>query len=232
MHLLAKTLCVLALAVVPFAGCAEVTEECRGEAPVTVTVIEFPAGTGVGLEDVKLCETGTTNCVLTDDNGNATLCLPFDVETSFTRTKKDYGAYVAALLIPSNERVPHVGFSMAKDVRLATQYDNVMSPYLPRGTGGVIVATRVAGATFDLPTAAGEISFYADEELNWRLDLTATTTEGWGGFVELSPDVHEVELGGTAEGCIPLLGWPSGFENTVRFPVLEGHLTNVEVFCP
>jgi len=233
MHLLSRILWVCALAVLPLAACAEVTEECPGTAPVTVRASVWPSGTTVGLQGVELCETDTTNCVLTDANGEATLCLPFDVETSFTRRKEGYGSYLLALVIPRDGPALHLPLSMATEIRLAAQHNNVMARYPMVGTGMIAleVGPRVAGATFDLFTAAGQKAFYTDEDLNWRLDLTATTDLGLGGFVEVSPGVHQVELGGTVEGCVPQRGWPGRFANSVRFPVLEGHLSDVLVAC-
>jgi hypothetical protein len=234
MHLPAKLLSIFALAALPLAGCAEVTDACPSAAAVTVIVAPFPTLTGARLPDVELCETGTTNCVLTDENGEATLCLPFDVETSFTKRKERYGSSVRALLIPASEPELDLSVSMASDNRLAAQYDNVMSsPYPPIATGMIAInlSPALAGATFDLPAAAGEKLFYTDGDLDWSLDLPATVDHGLGGFVEVSPAVHQVEFGGTAQGCVSINGWPGRFPNSVRVPVLEGHQTNVTVAC-
>jgi hypothetical protein len=172
---------------------------------------------------------------MTDTNGEATLCLPFDAETSYTKTREGYGSYLQALVVPVNG-LAYTTF-MATEARLATQLGNVMSPDPMMGTGIVLVSMSpaCAGATFDLSDASGKATgkpFYRDEELNWRLDLTATTADGAGGFTEVPPGEYQVLFGGTAGGCIPERGWPGRFvENSVRFPVLEGHMTQVTLVC-
>ena len=104
------------------------------------------------------------------------------------------------------------------------------------GTIYVIVASdplaldRFAGATFDLLGTEGK-PYYLDEELNWSPDLTATTSFGVGGFVEVSPGVFEVEIGGTAENCLVVRGWHSDSQNAIRLPVREGFTTVARVDC-
>jgi len=233
MHLLAKRLCVFALAVLPLAACAEVTEECPGTAPVAVTVAAWPGPAGVWLEDVELCETGTDNCVMSNANGEATLCLPFDVETSFTRTRIEYASYIAALVIPADGPKLNLDLFMVKETRIAVQLNNLMSPYPMVDTGVIAagVSPGFAGATFDLLGETEEKLIYRDEELNWTEDLEATTTSGAGGVVEVTPGEHEMVIGGAAEDCFPIRGWPSEEENGVRFPVLEEYLSDVRVDC-
>jgi hypothetical protein len=231
MRLLLRLLWVLALPVFPIGACTQVTT-APDTAPVTITVLEWP-GLAKRLEGVELCETDhETSCVLTDVNGEATLWLPFDVETSFTRTKKGYASYLVPAFIPMGGTA--YSLVMAKEERIATQHDNVGSPYPMRDTGMIALATfpNRSGATIELFGATGTI-FYTDEDLNWRRDLPATTPQGAGGVTEVSPgEEYRLEFGGTGEGCIPTRGWSSPFDNSVRFPVREGFLTDLRVACP
>lgn len=99
MRLLARWLWVLALPVFPIGGCTQVATG-PDTAPVTITVLEWP-GLARPLEGVELCETGNeASCVLTNVDGKATLRLPFEVETSFTRTKEDFAPYLVPAFIP------------------------------------------------------------------------------------------------------------------------------------
>jgi hypothetical protein len=230
MRLSAAPRLILVLTALLIGGCSEVTTS-TDNAPVTVTVTEWP-GASAPLEDVELCQTGTTNCVRTDSDGKATLYLPLEVETSFTRSKPSYAPYLVPVVVPATGTAFRL--SMAVDDRVAEQHENVMSPYPMVGTGTILVglAPRVEGATIDLFGATGT-RWFMDENLDWRLDLAATTGRGTGGFTEVGPgDDYRVELGGTADGCVVEKGWPGPFENTVRFPVRAGYLIDLRMLCP
>lgn len=232
MLLSSRLWCTFALLAFATMGCSEVTTR-PNTAPVKVTVTAWP-GLGIPLEDVELCETGTANCELTDANGEATLYLPAGAETSFTRTKADHAKLLLPVVIPEGGTAFRV--TMHPEERMATQHENVGSPYPMQGTGMINIQAlpSVAGATFELFGATGT-QYYTDEELNWRPwpDLTETTTQGMGGFTEVGPGVHRVELGGAAEGCvISIEGWPAPGEGSVRLPVVEGFMTDIDLVCP
>ena len=123
---------------------------------------------------------------------------------------------------------------------MAGLYQSVMSPYPRLGTGevNVQIAGTVGrpGITFELRGATGkryyEEGTVAGGDLTWRLDLTATTAKGIGGFVEVTPGIHEIEIGGATSGCAPTVGgWPSEAENRVRVPVRENYVSIVVVAC-
>ena len=124
---------------------------------------------------------------------------------------------------------------MRVDADLKTRYDSVLSPYPQEGTGTVFVIVGARdggpdGATLELIDATGK-AFYVDENGNWVLGLTATTSAGTGGFVEVSPGEVEVEIGGTASNCLIEYAWPSDSANTIRLPVREGFMTVARVNC-
>ena len=52
------------------------------------------------------------------------------------------------------------------------------------------------------------------------------------GFYQFGIVDYRLEFGGRADGCIPVRGWGSPIENSVRFPVREGFLTDLRVACP
>jgi hypothetical protein len=229
--LVARLLWVLALPVSLIGGCTEVVGP-PDTAPVKVTVLRYPGVAGP-LEGVELCETDNeASCVLTNVDGEATLHLPFDVETSFTRTKEGYASYLVPAVIPASGTA--YSLAMAQEERFATQHQNVDSPYPMVGTGMVGFNTFPwrSGATIKLFGATGK-TYYTDENLDWRLDLTATTDQGAAGVTEVIPgDEYRLEFGGSADGCIPVRGWDGPFENSVRFPVREGFMTQLRVACP
>ena len=61
----------------------------------------------------------------------------------------------------------------------------------------------------------------------WNLPL------GSGGFVGITPGVHEFEFGGGAGDCTGVSwGWPvEGAPNRIRLPILEGHTTYGSMNC-
>jgi len=136
-------------------------------------------------------------------------------------------SYLVARVIPANG---YQGVTNERtDSWAADMYDGLMTPYPERGTGSILVGVSLEGATLDLDNATGK-PFYVDEEGRLSLGLTATTSYGQGGFVEVTPGVYEVKLGGTARSCVPTGAWPD-VENSIRVPVREGHLTIASVLC-
>jgi hypothetical protein len=193
------------------------------------------------LQGVKICGTDTGDCVLTDAAGRATVQIPIGREFSFTLDKEGEAPFLLPDFDPSGvELFPT--FGMVTDQRQADMHARVMSPYPMEGTGSIVIVFEprfstiatgcvgVAGVTLDLADATGK-RYYYDEQGNWDADLTATTCWGWGGFTEVTPGIVEVEIGGNAEGCVVLQGWPGEVENSVRMPIQAGYLTRVRVAC-
>jgi len=229
MYLLIRLLCGLALLVLPTIGCAQVTDD--GTAPLAVAVASADFETTGPLEGAEFCETGTDNCVFTDATGLAILELPIGLEVGCTLKKEGHGSYLLAEVMPAEGE--RYAFSMSTHNHLAGQFQRIDSPYPMRLSGTVIIALvpPFAGATFELDDATGK-AFYHDEEGRRSLDLTETTAFGFGGFAEISPGEFQVNLGGTAQRCIPGVGWPGSVANSVRFPIREGYITNVSITCP
>jgi len=235
MRLLAVVTVVFALVLLPIVGCAEVTTPEVETAPLTLTLKSFDPDPSneVLLEGVEVCDLDMTNCVVTSANGEATLMLPVGQGTGYTVDKEGYAPFIfTTVLSLDGQRRAN---SIPTDQRIADQHDRLMSPYPMRGTGTIMVdvAFGSAGVTFDLAAATGK-AYYLDEERIWRSDLTATTSEGTGGFVEVSPGEYQVNLGGTAQGCAarPGEGVPGDMEGSVRVPVREGYVSYAEVNCP
>jgi hypothetical protein len=200
------------------------------------------------IEGVAVCETDTTNCALTDANGNAALQMPADQEISYTLEKEGYGSYLLAGVIPGGTQPPSFPFGLSRNDRFAYLYGLVMSPYPMEGTGSILVVPFLsptpppcepffgAGVTLDLGNTAGK-AYYYDEAGNWDPDLGATTCYGYAGFTEVAPGEVQVEFGGIAEGCAasPSIrmraGWPGTVENSVRMPIRAGYLTKVYQIC-
>jgi len=223
---------VFALPAFLIGGCTEVTTPTT--APLTFAVAGKATEDGplVALEGAQLCETGTANCEVSDARGEVTIDLPIGEESSYTLEREGYASYLVAYVMPADGY--HGGtFEMAQNQLMVARHRSVNSPYPMISTGTILfgLASPFPGATFELVDATGE-PFYVDEEINWRLDLTATTSYGWGGFVEVPPgDEFQIKLGGKADSCTPLWAWPGDVANTVIFPVLERYVTIASANC-
>jgi len=187
------------------------------------------------LEGVELCQTDTTNCVMTDVKGEATIELPFNQEISYTLEKDGYAPWLVAD-VTDGLFDGTAWFPLFSHAASAEVYDSLMSPYPQRGTGTIWLRAwpRFAGVTFDLMGATGK-AFYSVTNTILSPDLNATTSVGDGGFVEVGPGEYQVEFGGTATGrgnCVPEFAWPGDENNTIRVPVREGYVTYGAMTCP
>ena len=226
MSLRARTLVLPVMMVFPVGGCNDVVDEVavlvrlaegRGEGPVAV------------LEGVEVCETDTTNCVVTDSNGEARLLLPPEEEVSYTVTKEGYEPQLRADVTAEGYTAsPRI--TMWRDELAADWYDTVMSQYPPTGAGTVLLHVGLEGAMLDLVDASGR-PFYMVDSTHGSRDLEATTSHGGGGFLEVAPGEFEIEISGSASGCVPVRGWPGEADNRIRFPVRAGYLTSLVVDC-
>jgi hypothetical protein len=202
-----------------------------GSAEGSVSAVD-PGDTSVPVVGVNVCQLDTTNCAETGEDGRAALMLPVG-ETGFTADKEGHVSSLQLVDVPSGGFLFQVG--MFPDEFASRVYEEMMSPYPMEGTGSILVhaAPRRAGVTFDLVGGTGKLFYVNEDGSSWRTDLTATTSFGYGGFVEVPPGDYEVTFGGTAEGCTtPLNSWPGDTENSVRVRVEEGHITWAAMLCP
>ena len=178
----------------------------------------------------------TTNCEETDPDGVVTIEVPVG-ESGYTVEKEGYASYLYPDIVPLGGYAALLPLPTA--ARMSAQHGRVGSPYPPRLTGSILILTSPAraGVTFELAQATNK-PFYVeeltgpdDEVTDWSLDLTETTSEGKGGFSEVSPGAFLISLGGTASGCIAALAWPAEGKNTIRLPVREGYITRATVTC-
>jgi len=244
------SVCMLALLLMT--GCGDDSEGASGSgggagmstARRIVRVDEWSPVLGlVGpLEKVKICATDTSDCAWTNREGRATVQIPLDDEFSFTFEKQGYGK---DLLAGFESEGPYLFplMSLQEEGGFYDIHEEVGSPYPMEGTGTILIVpvdglfsitstgcSGVAGRTFLLSEGEGK-PFYVDEQGYWDATLTATSCWGWGGFTEVPPGEVQVEIGGRAENCQVLDGWPGRIDNSVRMPVRTGFLTEVRVDC-
>lgn len=224
----AAGLAVLVTLAIHCGGCIDVAAD---RAPLAISVTTWP-GASVPMEGVEICETDTQNCALTDFQGFARLYLPVDEEVSFTLVRDGYQSELQPFVMPPTETT--LRLTLGTEQRLQEQFDAAMSPYPPKDTGMIVIATTppCEGVTVEAYGSAGKGRiFYIGDNSEWDLDLDATSRAGISEVIELLPGEYRVELGGSASNCFPLTGWPSPFENSVRLPVKAGFFTEVRMAC-
>ena len=227
----ARRLSILALAMPPTLGCLALDDSPPDTALVKFSIYGWP-GARVGLEGVELCEADTTNCTTTDANGEAALQLPVG-EIIFTKTKEGLGSYLVPMVNPV-EGLVHDS-AMASEDLLETLHAQTMTAYPLSGVGRVSadVLPFPEGATLDLFDDTGApagIRYYTDRGPVWRLDLSAMTSTGGAGFLDVSSGEYQILVGGSAADCAPRPAWPGRFLPN-RLPVREGWISQVTASC-
>jgi hypothetical protein len=194
-------------------------------------------GEQVPLVGVSVCEVDTTNCAVSDGLVFVELQVPANQEISYTQTKDGFDSRLRSDIIPMPPKLTIVVPVMEPTAQVAEQFERLMSPYPMVDTGAVSVLVwggtagdPIPGATLELVDGTGK-PYYANDDGTWHGDLTATTMEGSGGFVEVDPGEVEVRVGGAAKNCEVLRGWPGTEENSIRMAVREGFRTSARLLC-
>jgi len=235
MRLASKVLWVLALLAFPSTGCNPV------HTPPETALLEISVAHGCEqlLEGVKVCVGDSGDCVLSGPNGEVTLELPVGEEIYYTLQKEGYDSQLIPYVMKKGGANTTGPWCLATVEQEADFKEIIGVPYPRSGTGDMLILFQPlkAGVTFDLKGATGtryyDLSPFEDPYISF--DLEATTDTGSGGFFEVRPgDTFRVELGGTADGCVPTFGgWPDAQnKNSVRFPIREDHYTILTVRCP
>ncbi len=220
--------------------------------PVKVSgnVTEFqqsiPEGGGPKpLADVKVCESGTSNCTTTDASGDYTLTVPSNLESVLLFTKATYANTAIAGLIPPNDSTANVsmpteiiGGLFAKAAGFAwplagsgiiIAFSNQVNPV--DGGDGATIRTGLAGSTFALTPASGVGPVYVDTAQFPDKAATTTTDPGWGGWGDLPPATYTVKVTNPGRTCTPQFGgWPSTAAESQRVPVVADFITNAVNF--
>ena len=115
------------------------------------------------------------------------------------------GPYIYTYILRSSG--PPLALGNATDARFEEMFGLVNSPYPMSGTGADWVSGSPEGAVLRLLDGTGK-PFYAEDDVkqSWNPDLSAATSNGGGGFVEVAPGEYQVEVSGTSKNCIPARG--------------------------
>jgi hypothetical protein len=200
-----------------------------GEPTVTLLATIRDRDLDQDLEGVRVCETDTDNCQVTNAEGRAFIELPCEQEVSYTLEKE---GYVSGLWLDVTDET-FQGFSlpMNSDAQVEEWSEILMLP--EPWTGGAIAlipVPRRAGVTFELVGQTAQ-AVYRDEEGIPDPTLTATTSTGIGNFFEVPAGEYQVEYGGDATNCVPREAWPGDAANRTKVPVKVGFITYVGMSC-
>ncbi|MBT8451317.1 MAG: hypothetical protein KJO40_05045 [Deltaproteobacteria bacterium] len=185
------------------------------------------------LEGAEICVADTQNCATTDEEGDATIELPFNMEVLYTVSKDGFvpELYGDVTDLTFGASRGHVLFPEQEISDGAVDIDTVW-PHA--GTGWLSLGVNQPSVTFTLVGDARE-PWYVDADGNGSTVIDATTTESIGGarggFVEVAPGVHEVEFGGAATDCVVGIGLPGTAANRIRVPVRDGHISYGSQAC-
>jgi len=191
-------------------------------------------GTEPPLEGVEVCEIdNTSNCAVTDENGEARIKLPREQLTGYTISKDGYVPWLVGDVTDDTFSFSSAGWTMFTDELAADATPEIGTP--DTWTGGWVALRAfplMAGVTYELldTTAA---AYYTDEEGLVDVDLTETTSDGDGGFIEVPPGVRQVEFGGTAKDCEAAIAWPGDADapNQIKIPIRTGYITYGNMNC-
>jgi len=198
-----------------------------GTVGLTATVTEAPSVdcelfNGPPLEGVDLCEADTTNCATTDAAGVAQIRVPANQEVTYTLSKDGFVPYV----VGDVSEPPVIGgtWPMISDALMEAVGERVGFTW-PSDDGLVPLAAfpLQAGVTWEIDDGTATV-YYMDEACLAQTDLTATTSVGRGGFLDVSVGVREIEFGGAATNCTTGIAWPGAGANQIRVPVRAGHM--------
>ena len=201
---------------------------------LTATATEAPSiddriFDGPPLEGVELCEADTTNCATTDAAGLAQIMVPANQEVTYTISKDGFVPYV----IGDVSDPPGIGttWPMISDTLMAAEGERVGFSWPSEdGLIGLAAFSLHAGVTWEIDDETATV-YYMDEDSLARIDLTATTTAGRGGFYDASVGVHEVDFGGAVANCTTAIAWPGTAANQIRVPARAGHIGYGSMEC-
>ncbi len=218
-------------------GCPD---DGAGTVTLNLTVNTFePGETAVGVPNAEVCVFDTDDCTTTDADGLAVVTLPANAETGVTITAAGSNPTLLAqttdAAFVSDQTTTLLSETVATALALVLDID-----YPPVGTGviGLTILFSppggagggIPGTTYELTDGTGTV-YYITEDGFPTYDLTATSSFGGGGYVEVAPGVVEIDIGGSPGDCGTSQAWPGTTATSIRLPVQDGAITFSFVFC-
>jgi hypothetical protein len=216
-----------ALLALPNTGCGGPSES---PVPVTVKVTEYIALADLRtpMPGAEVCETDTTNCTTTDDQGLATIELPANADVSYAITKEGYGSYLISDV--TDARLEH-WFIMYNHEELARQAELMGTTYSWTDTGIIILrAYTEPGVMFDMIGQSNNQFYYLNGDTP-STELDGTAGDGRGGFTDVAEGEYQVEFLEAPVIYTASTTWPGDMDNRVRDPVKAGYISYASMSC-
>ena len=191
-----------------------------------------------GLEDVTFCLAGSdVLCTQTDTGGLYILEGPAaETDLSFTLTKDGYlGGALSVTTSLEPIEVPVV--SMAGEVVMELQM-GILSVDAIEDTGQVAfsISNGINGDGVNVPNiqttlepASGDGPFYSNDSGLPAPELTQTSANGGGVYVNVEPGIYSLTHLNIPDNCSLMLGW--GSARSPSFEVFANRVTYVRIEC-
>lgn len=217
------------------AGCSE---DAAGTVTLNLTVNDFmPGETAAPVPNAEVCVLDTEDCTTTNADGLAMVALPSNAETGVTITANGFNPTVLTQTTDANF-FPDQTTTLLSETIATTLAALLDIDYPLAGTGVVALTTTfplpeaggIPVTTLDLTDGTGTGDYITEDGIP-TYDLTASSSFGGGGFVEVTPGIIEIDIGGSPGGCGVAQAWPGTTATSVRLPVLDGFFTSSLVYC-
>jgi|GEM_PF-2751433 len=232
----------LLILLLPGLSAATGCTEGSGSSSVTLSgkVTEYAPDSqaeGAPIAEVAVCQFGSNNCAVTDENGDYELQLLKNREVEISHIKKGFGPVLVARR--SGEEDLAGDAVLTTDAVLLELASEIDTPYPPIDTGSLLVTTysgaiadgdKLAGVTYSLLGSNGR-SYYINDAGIPESSLTETQASGTGGFVELEPVRVTLQLAGAAVNCTSKESWSAAASNAFALPIRAGFSTQCRVVC-
>ena len=191
-----------------------------------------------GLADVHVCLADSNDlCTHTDTDGMYSLQgPPAESDLSFTVTKDGYlGGAISVTTGLEPVEIPVV--SMAGEVILDLQM-GILNVDALENTGQIAfsISNGINGDGINIPNiqtilepASGSGPFYSNASGLPDLELTQTSANGGGVYVNVEPGIYTLQHLNISDNCTPMLGW--GPAASPSFQVFENRVTYVRIEC-
>ena len=193
--------------------------------------------TGAGESGVRVCARGTRDCATSDASGAYQVQAQADAETALVVTLEGH----QALLVPVQtlgEDTMLRPLSLLPDGIVTAQAAAVGATGDP-DLGQVVfsVSNGIPGDGVNVPEVQATLApdsgvgpFYLGSIGLPDPALDATSTNGGGGWFDVTPGTTALHLVGLPQGCFPLFGWEG--PTPLRFSVEKAHATVLRIECP
>jgi hypothetical protein len=238
-------ICLLSLAI----GCTDSSPSPWTGATLTVagSVIDFSSKAPIAGAQVCVYSplTSPKACATTGADGTVSLSgVPAGTQEMISATKSGYVSLMQmGTLTAANATLrgtmPTIGAATALGTVVSVEADLTNLGHLvfitgagngPTPDGGM--PNDTAGVTASLSPASGKGPFYANTAGVPDTSLTATTTSGFGSFLNLPPGDYDLTFSPpSGKTCTEVYAWSNGKPNGFKVRIVAGFITGVILAC-